>query len=227
MMVLVLTKVLGFLKIRIIAQLFGVSRELDIFWAAFAIPDTLFNVLVAGAINAAIIPMFSAVLHKDGDRPYNDLFKRLNFLYIILFLFLGGLVYVYAPTIGEFLTRSQSLHSFLGTTSDIARSDIQTFTSLMRIMLLSPLLLGISSLVTAFLQVKKRFFVTSLAPLFYNLGMIVVSLLFVRWMGMGVEGIAWSVVAGSAFHLAVQIPSVLNAYKRMNRKFSARVSVFI
>jgi putative peptidoglycan lipid II flippase len=226
MMVLVITKILGFLKIRIIAQLFGVSRELDIFWAAFAIPDTLFNVLVAGAINAAIIPMFSAVLHKDGDRPFNDLFKRLNFLYIIFFLVLSTLVYIYAPNIGEFLTRSRSLNSFLGTTSDITGSDIEMFTTLMRVMLLSPLFLGISSLVTGFLQVKKKFFVTSLAPLFYNIAMICVSLLFVRWMGMGVEGIAWSVVAGSLLHLLVQVPSLISSYKRTNTKFSASVRGF-
>lgn len=227
MMVLVITKILGFLKIRIIAQLFGVSRELDIFWAAFAIPDTLFNVLVAGAINAAIIPMFSAVMHKDGDRPLNDLYKRLNFLYIIFFLILGVTVYIFAPQIGEFLTRSRSLHSFLGTSSDIQVSDINLFTNLTRIMLLSPLFLGLSSMVTAFLQVKKKFFVTSLAPLFYNIAMIVVSLGLVKWSGMGVEGIAWSVVAGSGLHLLIQVPSFIKSYKRMNSKFSASMKGFM
>lgn len=213
MMILVLTKVLGFLKIRIIAQFFGVSRELDIFWAAFAIPDTLFNVLVAGMINAAIIPVFSSVLHKDGDNGLKNLFKRLNFLFVLFFVVISALAFALAPAIGDFLTRSEGLHSFFGSQSTVAPAEVTLFASLMRIMLLSPLLLGVSSLVTAYLQVRKRFFVTSLAPLLYNFGMILVSLVLVLWFDMGVDAIAWSVVAGSALHLLVQIPTFLTYYK--------------
>ena len=60
MSILLVTKILGFIKLRTIAQLFGVSHELDIFWAAFTIPDMLFTIIVAGSLNAAIIPIFSA-----------------------------------------------------------------------------------------------------------------------------------------------------------------------
>jgi len=67
MFILLLTKFLGFIKLRIIAQLFGASRELDIFWASSTIPDMVFNVLIGGSINAAIIPVLADTLHKKGS----------------------------------------------------------------------------------------------------------------------------------------------------------------
>ncbi len=216
MIILVLTKILGFLKIRIIAQLFGVSRELDIFWAAFTIPDTLFNIMLAGAINAAIIPVFSSVLHKDGSRAVKSVFKRLNFLYIVTFLIISVFFYIFAPNIGELLTRSEAIHTLLGTTSQITQEDVDLFAKLMRIMLLSPLFLGVSSLVTAYLQAQKRFFVTALAPLFYNLAMIAGALIFVKWFGLSTEGIAYSVVFGSILHLITQLPVFIKQYQAEN-----------
>lgn len=197
----------------IIAQLFGTSRELDIFWAAFTIPDTIFNVLVAGAVNAAIIPVFSSVLHKEGEEELNLLYGRLNVLFIGAFLVFSIIFYIFAPQLGEFLISSNALQSYLGTGIVNEVQDVQLFTSLMRLMLLSPLLLGISSLITAYLQVRKSFFVTSLPPLFYNLAMIFVSLLLVKVFHMDVTAIAASVVVGSLLHLISQLPGLYTYIK--------------
>lgn len=213
MVVLVVSKVLGFLKMTLIAQLFGTSRTLDIFWAAFTIPDTIFNVLVAGAINAAIIPVFSAILHKEGDEELNLLFRRLNFLFIGAFFIFSAIVFIFAPQIGQWIISSNALHSYLGTGTVIQETDIILFSQLMRIMLLSPMLLGASSLITSYLQVRKKFLITAFAPLFYNLAMIVVSLFLVKVFHMGVMGVAWSVVVGSALHFAIQVPSLIHFIK--------------
>lgn len=74
MSILLVTKILGFIKLRTIAQLFGASHELDIFWAAFTIPDMLFTIIVAGSINAAIIPILSEVFYKKGTRKIRKIF---------------------------------------------------------------------------------------------------------------------------------------------------------
>jgi putative peptidoglycan lipid II flippase len=77
---------------------------------------------------------------------------------------------------------------------------------LSRIMFLSPIFLGVSSILGGILQSFKRFFVYSLAPIFYNLGIIVGALFFVpRW---GVAGLAWGVVLGAFMHMLVQMPTV-------------------
>lgn len=213
MVILVVSKLLGFVKMIIIAQLFGTSRPLDIFWAAFTIPDTIFNVLVAGAVNAAIIPVFSAVLHKEGEEELNLLYKRLSFIFLIIFVIFSVVVFILAPTIGKFLINSEALHTYLGTKSTIGLADINLFTKLMRIMLISPLLLGVSSLMASYLQVRKKFSITALSPLFYNIAMIVVSLILVKVFNLGVEGVAWSVAVGSLLHFVVQIPTFANFIK--------------
>ncbi|MCC7289698.1 oligosaccharide flippase family protein [bacterium] len=209
MVILVLSKVLGFLKMTLIAQLFGTSRQLDLFWAAFTIPDTIFNVLVAGAVNAAIIPVFSSVFHKDGEEELNLLYGRLNVIFIGAFVFFSALFFVFAPQIGTYLIGSNALQSHLGFSGVVNPDEVVLFTQLMRVMLLSPLLLGVSSLITAYLQVRKQFFVTALSPLFYNIAMIVISLVSVKVFNYGVMGVAWSVVFGSLLHFASQIPSLL------------------
>lgn len=232
MIILIITKLLGFIKIRIIAELFGVSRELDIFWAAFTIPDTLFNVLVAGAINAAIIPVFSDVLHGDGEKALKRVFKSMNIVFAGLFALFSIIFFIFAPQVGQFLLNSEVLHGALQSSATITTENLDLFVNLMRIMLLSPMFLGVSSILTAYLQVRKRFFSTSLAPLMYNIGMVVVSLALVNWFGFGVEGVAWAVVAGSALHLFVQLPLALKYYretkddKKVSLKDDDVISIF-
>ena len=94
MFLLFITKILGFLKLRTIAQLFGVSHELDIFWAAFTIPDMIFTVLVAGSINAAIIPIFSEIFYKKGKESLDRFFNYLFIVLTVSCLLIAGLFFV-------------------------------------------------------------------------------------------------------------------------------------
>ena len=210
--ILFVTKVLGFLKLRTIAQIFGATHELDIFWAAFTIPDMIFMVLVAGSLNAAIIPIFSEVLHCEGKKRLNKIFNNLVIVLSIMFVLLCGVLFIFTPQLTAFLISSESLQNVLDFSRNINYEDIDLFVSLTRMMLLSPMILGISNLITAYLQVEKQFFVTSLAPLFYNLAMIIGPIFFVGILDMGVEGLALSAILGSVLHLAAQIPAFIKRY---------------
>jgi putative peptidoglycan lipid II flippase len=214
MLILVFSKILGFLKLRLIAQLFGATRELDLFWAAFAIPDTLFNIIIAGSVNAAIIPVFSKVLNKKGEAHLCKLYYRLNTIFLICIVLLSLLAFIFAPQIAGLLVGKGFSVGLLQTAADITVADVQFLSWLIRIMLLSPMFLGLSSLLSAYLQIFKNFFVTAVAPLVYNLVVIVIALLFVSNRGMGVEGIAWATVFGSVFHLLSQIPAFIKLLKR-------------
>jgi len=98
MLLLLITKVLGFLKLRTIAQLFGISHELDIFWAAFTIPDMLFMLLVAGSINAAVIPTFSDILRKQGRDSLNEFFNHLMLIISSLFIIIAVGLFIFTPS---------------------------------------------------------------------------------------------------------------------------------
>ena len=212
MLLLLITKILGFLKLRTIAQLFGVSHELDIFWAAFTIPDMLFMLLVAGSINAAVIPTFSDIFRKEGKDSLNQFFNHLMVIISFLFISIALVLFIFTPQLTTLLIESEALQDFLKFGQRIRPEDFDLFVSLTRIMMISPILLGVSSLVTGYLQVRKQFFVTSLAPLFYNLAMIIGSVVLVVGFDMGVEGIAISAVFGSLMHLLIQVPKFKNYF---------------
>ncbi len=223
MLLLFITKILGFLKLRTIAQLFGASHELDIFWAAFTIPDMIFTVLVAGSINAAIIPIFSEIFYKKGKESLDRFFNYLFIVLTVSCLLIAGLFFIFTPWITNFIISSETLQRFLDLSERITPADFHTFVNLTRLMLLSPILLATSSLVTAYLQIKKEFLITSLAPLFYNLGMIVGPIIFVVFGNLGVEGIAISAVISSVLHLLVQFPKFA---KHFNDGFTLSISYF-
>lgn len=216
MFLLLLTKILGFWKLRIFAQLFGASHELDIFWAAFTIPDIIFMVVVAGSINAAIIPILSDQLYEKGQKSFNKLFQYLTVSFFLLTTSLILLALIFSPQITDWVVNNDYAQKLFNMGYRIESSDYDLFLSLFRIGLLSPLFLSLSAFVTAYLQVRKQFFVTSLAPLFYNISIIFGTYILVKYFDFGVTAIAISAVLGSILHLLVQIPLLRKYYKEGN-----------
>lgn len=217
MIILLFTKFLGFIKTRIFAQLFGASAELDLFWAAFTIPDLLFNVIIAGSINAAIIPIFSNVLHSKGSASLNKIFRGVSFSYLIILLSLSLIILYFAEPIAENIFNNQLLNSALGITKQLDIQKANMLANLIRILMLSPIILAFSNFLTAYLQTNKRFFFTSLAPLLYNIVTILLSLFLVKYYNLGVYGLAWAVVTGSFFHFIIQLPAFIKYYTLYER----------
>ena len=213
MFLLLVTKVVGFFKLRTLAELFGATHELDIFWAAFTIPDLLFTILVAGSINAALIPLFSDILHKKGQEALDKFFNRFSVVLSTFIILIASVLFIFTPQITSLLINNENAQQFLNFSTQLTHDDITLFVKLTRIMMLSPVLLGISTLITAYLQTKKQFFVTSLAPLFYNIAMMLFPYIFTALGYKGVEVVAISAVLGSLFHLVVQIPAFGKYFK--------------
>lgn len=218
MFILLLTKILGFVKLRIFAQLFGASHELDIFWASFTIPDIIFMVLVAGSLNAAIIPILSDVLYDKGKKSFNKIFQQLTAVFFGLSFIAILIALIFSPQITSWIVSNDYAQKIFDMSFRISEKDYDLFIKLFRIGLLSPLFLSISGFITAYLQVRKQFFVTSLAPLFYNIAMIAGTYVLVKFTSLGVESIAISAVIGSVLHLGIQIPKLLGYCKSDNQK---------
>src|SRR5262245_30358914 len=97
---LVASRILGWLRLSVIgAQFGGDPRSLDAFWAAFRIPDTIFNLLVAGALAAAFIPVFSGYLAKENEREAWRLASSVMNLMLILLVALSGVMWLAAPVL--------------------------------------------------------------------------------------------------------------------------------
>jgi putative peptidoglycan lipid II flippase len=217
MVLLAVTKSVGFFKLHLFARFFGASKELDVFWAAFTIPDIIFNIVAVGSINAALIPLFSEKLGDNGKKVATFFAKVLNFL-VVIFVVLGVLVFIFAPQLSRFISQNN-----LGLGSSVfTQEDIELLTMLTRVMIFSPIILGVSSVFSAGIQVNKRFVVPALAPLFYNIGIVTGTIVLVKHLGMGVVGLAWSVWIGTILHLLIQVPL---AYK-LGLKFKPLFGLF-
>ena len=199
------SRFLGIFRDRVLAGEFGAGDTLDIYYAAFRIPDLIFNLLVLGALSAGFIPIFTCLIKDPVCRlkdlfsasPNNEAWRLANNLLNIL-----GICLIALAAIGVFA--APWLVKLLAPGFSPEKQALTA--ALTRVMLLSPVLLGISSVLGGILQSFKRFFVYSLSPIFYNIGIIIGALYFVPYLG--IYGLAWGVVLGASFHLLVQLPAV-------------------
>lgn len=188
------SRFLGFLRDRILASQFGAGDVLDAYYAAFRIPDLLYGFLVMGALSAAFIPVFTGLM---TERKREEAWKLAS-----------GLLYMMLASLGTFAVFAIISAPWLVDMVAPGFSDEKKAMVVMltRVMLLSPLFLAASAVFGGVLVSFKQFVAYSLAPIFYNIGIICGALFFVPMMGE--VGLAWGVVLGSFLHMIVQYPSL-------------------
>ncbi len=201
-----ISKILGLLRDRLLAGYFGASRELDIYFAAFRIPDFIYAVLIMGGMTAVFLPLFADYFEKykgkdSGNKKeevgwpeevLNFVNNTLNILFIFL-VFLCGLLAIFTPQIIKFI-----IPGFSPNEKSLA-------ISLTRIMFLSPLFFGLASVFSGILHYFNRFLSYSLAPILYNLS-IIFAIIFLL-PNFGLYGLVYGVVLGAFIYLLIQIPA--------------------
>ncbi len=189
-----ISRVFGLWRDRMLAGEFGASQTLDIYYAAFKIPDLVYNLLIIGAISSAFIPVFHEYMAKDKDEMWKFVGNVLNILLLSL-LVLSVILILFAPQLIFFIAPG------------FDKVSLNLAVKISRVLFISPILLGISALLSALLQAYSRFLITSLAPIFYNLG-IIFGIIFLA-PSFGIFGLAYGVILGAFLHLMIQVPSIL------------------
>lgn len=190
----VLNALLALYRDRLLAGAYGVSNDLDMYFAAFRVPDFLFAIGLLFVATTAFIPVFSE-RNAKGTHEGSELMNGV----LTVFLGLFGIMIVFAWFSMPLLT-TLSVPGF----SPSAQAEV---TALARILLISPLLLGVSNLVSGVIQASRRFFVFALSPVVYNLG-IISGIIFLA-PTYGIKGIVYGAVIGAALHLLVQVPTLI------------------
>ncbi len=187
-----MARLLGVLRDRILAGMYGAGPTLDAYYVAFRIPDMLYNFVILGTLSAAFIPLFASERTRDKHWAFAN-----NILTIIatFLVVASGALWLCAPLLMHILAPGFTL----------AQHDLAV--AMTRVLFLSPLLLGLSGIFNAMLQAHQRFVASALSPLLYNLGIIAGALFLVPLIGPW--GLAWGVVLGAFLHMAVQIPSIV------------------
>lgn len=191
-----LSQILGLIRDRMLARNIGAGINLDIYYAAFRIPDFLY-VSVASLISVTVLlPFLIEKMGPDKDKVKGRKFMNDMFTAFILFMFLvSTIVYIFMPSLARIIAPGFSLES----TNELIK--------ISRVMLLSPIFIGLSNMFGIVTQAYKRFFIFSLSSVFYNAG-IILGIIFL-YPKLGLPGLAFGVVLGAIFHLAIQIPTVL------------------
>ena len=188
-----LSHFVGLIKTRLLISYFFGSRAqlLDVYYAALVIPDTIFQLLIIGALSAAFIPTFTRYLSRDHPDAWHMASSTMNFV-LLLFSLLGLLVFIFASPLSRLLAP--------GFTS----TQISTMIQLIRLMLVAQAFFSVSGFLTGIIQSHQRFLIPALAPLAYNLG-IILGTVFLS-PSLGIFGPAVGMIIGAFFHMLIQLP---------------------
>jgi len=197
MALFVVSRALGLVRQMVIGALFGTGGDLDAYLAAARISETVYLVIAGGALGSAFIPTFADHLAREDDAGAWRLASAVaNLTLIVLTAVAGGLA-VFAPA----LVRTAIAPGF-----DPPQQALTV--SLLRLMLISPVIFGVSGIIMGALNAYQHFLLPALAPSVYNLAIIGGAVLL--GPRLGVRGMAVGVVVGAALHLLVQVPGLLH-----------------
>lgn len=193
---------LSFLRTRILSSYFGDSSELGVFFTADRIPTLIFSILVVGTLSSVFIPIFTSYVKKDEQEAWCISSSIIN-ISLLTFLVFGITAFIFAKQIMIVLSVGR-----------FNQAELTLGASLMRIMVLAQIILIVSSFISSILQSFRYFLVPSLAPVLYNLGMIL-GIVFLTPV-IGIYSAAFGVIVGSIMHLLIQLPVL----RRVNFKHS-------
>ena len=187
------SQLLALVRDRLLAHQFGAGIELDLYYAAFRIPDLLY-VLFASTLSVyVLIPFVVSRIRNDDASQARLLLSQIFSAFLLIYSLLAVAIFFLIPYILPVLFPGLSAHS-----------DILIL--LIRILLLQPFLLGLSSLFGVVTQIGHRFVLYAISPLIYNVGIIFgIAALYPMW---GLPGLAYGVVLGAFGHMIVQLPLV-------------------
>jgi len=185
-----ISRIFGLIRDRLLAAQYGASIDLDIYYASFRIPDFIFNLIFVGALATVFIPVFCHLFEKEEKKAWDlsNSILTINLIFVLTFsilalIFTKKIIYLIAP--------------------GFDKNSINTTINLTRIMLLSPIFLSLSNLAGNILQIFGHFLSYSIAPIMYNIGIILGIIFLTKYFG--IYGLGIGVVLGAIMHFIVQI----------------------
>lgn len=187
---LALSNVLGVIRDHFLAQKIATDM-LDTYYAAFRLPDLIFNVIILGAVSSAFIPTFSTLLSHNKKDEAHRLAQAVLTIGMVMVLGAILILFIFLPWLTHYLV------------PNFSPEKQQTTYQLSRLLLIPPIFFALSYFFSAVLNSCKRFMASSLAPLIYNVSIIVATFLYAD--AYGVYAVAWGVIIGAGLHMCVQL----------------------
>lgn len=184
------------------------QRAYEAFQVAFQIPDMLFQLIIMGALAASFIPLFTELKKKDEAQAFRFTSIVMNWVLLVFILF-SVLAFIFAEPI-----------TLLRTGKEFTPEQIDVAVKLTRLMLFAQIFFAISNFLTGVLQAYQRFLAPALAPIFYNLGIMLGTVFLSHYFGIYAAGLG--VLLGAFLHMAIQFPLVWKMGFRFHFDFNLK-----
>jgi putative peptidoglycan lipid II flippase len=186
------SRLLGWVRLVVIGNVFGADPDLAAYFTAFRIPDLIYQLVAAGAVASALIPVLSALLSDGTPSRAWKVASTVGNLILVALLVLATAVLIWAPLLVPWLFPGQDAHA------------TELTIQLTRIMVLAPIFLALGAVASAILNTQGHFGVAALAPVVFNVAIIGCAL--VLGPAMGIVSLAIGTVLGAFLHFAIQVP---------------------
>ena len=194
MTTMMVAKILGLIRDRLLAHVF-LPDKIDIFWAAFRLPDLIFQIVILGALSVAFIPVFTEHMENKGKEDAFELSRAILNVCLAIFFVATILIFIFAkPLISIIVAPGFDLEK---------QAQVVTLT---RIIVFGQTILVLGAFFIGILQSFQRFIFPALAPVFYNLGIILGIIFFHN--SLGIMGAAVGVIIGALLHALIQLPLI-------------------
>lgn len=207
MATIIFSQVLGLIRQRLLVAIFGASNTLGVYLASTRLPDFLFQLLIAGALSSAFIPVFSDYLVKGKEQEGHKVASTLLILSLAVFAVFSVFLFIFARQLSALMAPGFS------------KTELDLMANLTRIVIFGEILFIVGSFLSAILQSYNHFFIPGIAAALYNLGIIIGIVLFSPFVG--IFSAAYGVVLGAAIYVLAQIPLV----KKLGFSFIPSISL--
>lgn len=189
--------VLGLVRQVIFNAIFGAGPAANAYYAAFRLPDTLFSLIAGGALIQAFVPVFVSYEKEHGRQ---QMWRLTSLVFNLLLVTLTALTLIAEITAPLFVS-----HWLV---PGYSASEQALTTSLTRIMLVQPLLLGVGALFTSILNSNRQFLLPALSIAVYNVGLIGGLLVTLAVPRVGIYGPTVGVVLAALIQALIQLPGL-------------------
>ena len=189
------SQLLALLRDRLLTGQFGAGEILDVYYAAFRIPDFIFVSIASIVSLSVLIPFLTERVNSTEDKG-RQFIANIFVFFSLSILFVSSVAFIFTPEL---------LKIFVPGLTDTALYN--ELVNLTRLLLLQPIFLGLSSLFASVVHVYQRFVIYAISPLLYNVGIIFGVLFF--YPSVGIIGLGYGVVLGAFFHMLLQLSFII------------------
>ncbi len=203
--------VMGLVRDRTFARTFGAGSELDVYNAALVLPELTLDVLVVAGLSSAFVPIFARIKHDGGDTT-QDFARTVMTASVLIMLVVVGILFVLAP---------ETVNIVAPGFDEAQRAE---YTQLFRVMCVTAVIFAASFALGEMLVVRQRFLTYGLAPVMYNTGIVLGTVLLSP--SLGIMGAAIGTVIGALMHLGVRAIEITRTDFRYRPSLALRTDGF-